>query len=121
MIWRARVDAKKGLFHVYRDKPFAKNEIWFDVSIAEIDRMLKLYANSNWLFLSLVRNKGTEAIERWIENSATDFLKSKRREYWDGDIYGEDQAVSVIKKQYAKHTGKQPITTFERLIERRKA
>lgn len=31
MIWRARFDAKKGLFHVYRDKPFDKSEIWFDV------------------------------------------------------------------------------------------
>ena len=48
--------------------------------------------------LSLVREKGTVAIERWIENSATDFLKSKRRELWDGDIYGEDQAISVLKK-----------------------
>ena len=116
MIWRARFDTKKGLFHVYRDKPFAKNEIWFDVSIAEIDRMLKLYANSNWVFLSLVRTKGTEAIERWIENSSTDFLKRKRRELWDGDIYGEDQAISVLKKQYAKHIGEQPITTYERLL-----
>jgi hypothetical protein len=115
MIWRARVDAKKGLFHMYRDKPFAKDEIWFDVSIAEIDRMLKLYANSNWVFLSLVRTKGMEAIERWIENSPTDFMKRKRRELFDGDIYGEDQAISVIKKTYTKHTGKQPISIYEKL------
>lgn len=121
MIWRVRFDTKKGLLHVYRDKPFAKDEIWFDVSIAEIDRMLKLYANSNFVFLSLVRKKGTEAIERWIENSSTDFIKRKRRELWNGDIYGEDQAISVIKKTYTKHTGKQPITAYERLIERRKA
>lgn len=120
MIWRARFDTKKGLFHVYRDKPFVKDEIWFDVSIAEIDRMLRSYANSNWVFLSLVRTKGTEAIKRWIENSSTDFLKRKKREYWDGDIYGEDQAISVIKKAYTKHTSELPITTYERLIARRK-
>lgn len=42
-------------------------------------------------------------------------IVQERREYWDGDIYGEDQAISVIKKQYAKHTGKQPITAYERL------
>lgn len=86
MIWKARFDAKKGVFHVYRYKPFVKDEIWFDVSIAEIDRMLKLYANSNWVFLSLVRAKGTEAIERWIENSSTELIKRKRRELWDGII-----------------------------------
>ncbi len=34
----------------------------------------------------------------------------------DGDIYGEDQAISVLKKQYAKHIGEQPITTYERLL-----
>lgn len=115
MIWRARANVKKGLFHVYRDRPFAKDEIWFDVSIAEIDRMLRLYTNSNWVFLSLVRTKGTEAIERWIENSPTYFVKSKRREYWDGNIYGEEQAIFLLKKLYIKHAGEQPITAYERL------
>lgn len=113
MLWKGNV--KGGVIHVYRTKPFNKDEIWFDLTIDEIEGMLKIHANSNWVFLSLVRERGKCAIERWIRESPTNLLMLKRKENWDGDVYGEDQAIALVKKLYTKYTGNQPISIYEQI------
>lgn len=108
-----RGSVKGGVIEVWRSD-FQKGEIAFRLSIAEIDSELSQSANSNAVLYRLVRNEGRHAIERWIESSPTPELAQQRRDLWDGDICGDDDAVRVVTRLYELETGSKPATAYER-------
>ena len=114
---------KDGRIDIWR-KGMPKAESVFSVTLDEVDAALAKTGNSNAAIRGLAKEKEYEATERWIDGSATDELKAKRREHWENDTglgkysAAEDRAIdsaaSVIANLYKKATGHKPETAHEK-------
>lgn len=113
---------KDGKIDVWRsDRP--KAEGTFSVTLDEIDAALKKSGNSNAAIRQIAQKKDYEQTEHWIESSANDELKAKRRDLWDNDAelgknsdleeQAIDSAARVISNLYEKATGHKPETAYE--------
>ena len=91
--------------------------------IAQIDRLLSIYGNSNWVIDSIVRRGYGNATERWIEGTKDEKVRNWRRNAWENDPnvgkwsalheHGITDVCGVVRKQYKVAKGHYPQSWFE--------
>lgn len=122
--YKAKV--KEGVIIVWMktSKENPKDKFEMRVSIAEIDKCLWQYGNSNWVIHQLVKPEYYAAHDRWIENTWDAELRKKRRETWENDqVLGKGTALDenaidficgLVRKAYKEATGEYPQSWYER-------
>lgn len=105
-----------------------KDKFEMRVSIAEIDKCLWQYGNSNWVIYSLVKPEYYAAHDRWVENTRDAELMEERRRRWENDpVFGKGTALDenaidficgLVREAYKKATGEYPRSWFERAQKR---
>lgn len=101
-----RGELKDGVITVWR-KDMPKKEFSFSVAVELVKTRLRMFLNSNWVLHELAQLGLERANDAWIEGTADETLRQKRRERWENDdLYGRyscanertiDSAVRVIK------------------------
>ena len=86
---------KGGIITVWR-KDMSKKEFSFDVTVSEVKGALRYFGNPNWVLFDIA-NKGLfRANDAWIDNTADEILRQKRRERWENDdLYGRDSCAQT--------------------------
>lgn len=122
--YKAKV--KDGVIVVWMktSKENPKDKFEMGVSIAEIDKCLWQYGNSNWVIYQLVKPEYYAAHDRWIENTWDAELRAERRRRWENDpVLGKGTALDenaidficgLVRNAYKAATGEYPMSWYER-------
>lgn len=122
--YRAKVKDGAIIVWMKTSKANPKDRFEMGVSIAEIDKCLWQYGNSNWVIYQLVKPEYYAAHDRWVGNTLDAELMEKRREAWENDqvlekgTAADERAIDFICKlvseAYREATGEYPMSWYER-------
>lgn len=122
--YRAKVKDGTVIVWMKTSKTNPRDKFEMTVSIAEIDKYLWQYGNSNWVIYSLVKPEYYAAHDRWVENTRDAELREKRREAWKNDpVFGKgtglderaiDFICGLVRESYKEVTGEYPKSWLER-------
>lgn len=116
---------RDGVLQVWlKDCP--KREFCATVTLAEIDRTLGIYGNSNYALYSIAERIINDATDRWIEGTKDEKLREMRRK-WDAESLDLgrmssahtrqiESAARVIAGLYEAETGSTPMSWYERAV-----
>lgn len=122
-----KAKAKDGVIIVWMktSKTNPKDKFEMAVSIAEIEKCLRQYGNSNWVIYSLVKPEYYAAHDRWVENTRDAELREERRRRWENDaVVGKgtglderaiDFICKLVREAYKEATGEYPQSWFGRV------
>lgn len=86
---------KDGTITIWR-KDMLKKDFSFSVAVSDVKSALRSFGNPNWVLFSMANDGLCRANDVWINNTADDILRQKRRQAWENDdLFGRESCAQT--------------------------